>query len=81
MTATRSHSIPEQFNAVQYFVDRNLDEGRGGKVAVLCDERELTYSQVAELVNRAANALAQAGVERLDRVLLLLADSPAFVAA
>src|SRR5207253_6917144 len=26
-------------------------------------------------------ALAQAGVERLDRVLLLLADSPAFVAA
>ena len=81
MTATRSPSIPEQFNAAQYFVDRNLDEGRGGKVAVLCDERELTYGQVAELVNRAANALGQAGVERLDRVLLLLADSPAFVAA
>ena len=34
----RAASIPEQFNVAQYFVDRNLDEGRGDVVAVFFRE-------------------------------------------
>jgi len=73
--------ISEKFNVSQYFLDRQLEEGRGEEVAILYRERQLTYRQLSEQVNRAANALARHGVRRLDRVLILLHDSPAFVAA
>jgi len=80
-----SHSdnppIREPFKVAEYFIDRNLTEGRGDSKAVLWQEQQLTYHQVSMLVNRAANALADGGVARGDRVLLLLLDSPAFVAA
>jgi benzoate-CoA ligase family protein len=71
----------DSFNAAEYFVDRHLDEGRGDQVAVLSDEVELTYRQISELVNRAANAVVEWGIGKDDRVLILLPDSPAFVAA
>ena len=71
----------ERFNVAEYFVGRHLDEGRGDHVAVLCGEEQLTYRQISELVNRAANALGELGVGEGDRVLILLPDSPAFVAA
>jgi benzoate-CoA ligase family protein len=73
--------IPIQFNAAQFYVDRHLDEGRGGKTAILHGNEKLNYRQVAESVNRAANAMRRTGIRRKDRVLLLLFDSPAFVAA
>lgn len=73
--------LPKQFNAAQFYVDRHLEEGRADKPAVICGDQMLTYWQVAEAVNRAANALRRAGIRRKDRVLLVLFDSPAFVAA
>jgi len=71
----------DRFNVAEYFVDRHLDEGRGDHLAILCDEEQLTYRQIGELVNRAANALGELGLRKDDRVLILLPDSPAFVAA
>ncbi len=76
-----SLSIPEEFNVAEYFIDRNLLDGRGEKIAVYYRDEELTYIQVGELVNRAANVFKSVGVQESDRVLLLLLDSPAFVAA
>ncbi len=73
--------IPSQFNAAQFYVDRHLDEGRGEKAAIFHGGQELTYRQIAEKVNCAANAMRRAGIRRKDRVLLVLFDSPAFVAA
>ena len=35
--------IPAQFNAAEYFVDRNVAEGRGAKVAFECGDEGLTY--------------------------------------
>jgi benzoate-CoA ligase family protein len=74
-------SLPAQFNASEYFVDRNVDEGHGDMLAVLCQDRRLTYRQIAEEVNRAAHAFSRAGLKGLDRIVMLLSDSPAFVAA
>jgi benzoate-CoA ligase family protein len=71
----------DTFNVVEYFVDRHLDEERGDHLAVLCEEGQLTYRQIGELVNRAANALGEFGVGKEDRVVILVPDSPAFVAA
>ncbi len=74
-------TIPERFNVAAYFVDRHLDEGRGDALAVLYQDQQFTYRQIVGLMNRATNAFAYEGVRRGDRILLLLFDSPAFVAA
>ncbi|MFQ5830929.1 MAG: benzoate-CoA ligase family protein [Candidatus Methylomirabilia bacterium] len=73
--------IPDGFNAASFFVDRNVAEGRGGKVAFFHEDRTLTYAQLQELVNRVGNALLGLGVEMEHRVLLLLLDCPEFVAS
>ncbi|MBI4607981.1 MAG: AMP-binding protein, partial [Candidatus Rokubacteria bacterium] len=73
--------IPDRFNAATFFVDRNVAEGRGGKIAFFCEDRAVTYGQIQELANRVGNALRDLGVELEHRVLLLLLDGPEFVAA
>jgi benzoate-CoA ligase family protein len=73
--------LPDRFNLVDHFVDRHVREGRGGKVAIRCNGQRLTYSQIAEQVNRAGNALRELGVQEEQRVLLLLPDCPEFAAA
>ena len=35
-----------RFNAAGYFIDRHLDEGRGGAVAIECGDRRITYQQL-----------------------------------
>ncbi|MGA2576640.1 MAG: benzoate-CoA ligase family protein [Bryobacteraceae bacterium] len=64
-----------------YFVDRHVAEGRGGHTAVVYESRCYTYAEIAALVDCAGSALRRAGVERGDRVLIVLPDSPEFVAA
>ncbi|MBI1958274.1 MAG: benzoate-CoA ligase family protein [Candidatus Rokubacteria bacterium] len=77
--ALSSFQVPESFNAASYFVDRHVEEGRGGRVAFHYEETTLTYGALQELVNRTGNALLALGVEREQRVLALLLDSPEFL--
>jgi benzoate-CoA ligase family protein len=72
--------IPAQFNAARLFVDRHVEEGRGGRVAFHHEGGHLTYAGLQELVNRTGNALLGLGVQREQRVLCLLLDSPEFLA-
>src|SRR5580693_6977449 len=69
------------FNMASYFVDRHVAEGRGGRTAVVCEGRRYSYAEIAAMINQAGNTLRRAGVERGDRVLIVLPDSPDFVAA
>src|SRR3954469_14521596 len=71
--------VPERFNAGT-LVDRNLEAGRGAKVAIRCAGEELTYAQLHERICAAGTALSERGVGREDRVLMILDDSPTFVA-
>jgi benzoate-CoA ligase len=73
-------SIPDRLNAATVFVDRNVAEGRGDKVAIYCGERQITYRQVLEQTNRAGNALRALDVRIENRVLLLLLDTPEYAA-
>jgi benzoate-CoA ligase len=68
-------------NAASWFVDRNVDEGRGASPAFRCEGRTLTYADVQELVGRTGNVLLDLGIRREDRVLLLCHDAPEFVGA
>ncbi|HEV2349151.1 MAG TPA: benzoate-CoA ligase family protein [Terriglobia bacterium] len=64
----------------EYFVDRNVNEARGDHTAILFQKQKLSYHNVAEQVQRAANLLQEGGLVRGDRVVLILYDSPEFVA-
>jgi benzoate-CoA ligase family protein len=74
-------TLPENFNVATHFVDRNVQEGRGAKVAIECGDERVTYQQLLENTNRAGNALLALGVRPEERVLLLLLDTPEFLYA
>jgi len=71
--------MPREYNAATWFVDRHIVEGRAARLAVIHEGRRLTYGDVAAGANRLGNALRRLGVQREQRVVLLLHDSPQFV--
>ena len=72
--------VPDQFNIASYFIDRNLELGRGKNIAVHEDGRRLNYEQLSEMVNRCGNGLRSLGLEAENRVLMAMPDSAEFVA-
>ena len=73
--------FPERFNMAWYFLDRNLEEGRGGKTCLRWRDRSYTYAEVQAQANRFANALRRLDVAVEDRVLIVLPDRPEFAFA
>jgi benzoate-CoA ligase len=74
-------SIPREYNAAVDLVERNLKAGRAGKVAYIDDTGRYTFGELAERVNRAANALVGLGIRREERIALALLDTIDFPAA
>jgi benzoate-CoA ligase family protein len=70
--------IPERFNAAAFFLDRHVDEGRGGRTAFRYCGGSISYARLADRARRAAGALATRGVQMEQRVLLALPDCPEF---
>jgi benzoate-CoA ligase len=78
LTATEL-GISDEFNAATYFVDRNVREGRGDKVAIECGDERVTYQRVLENTNRVGSALRDdLGLRREERVVLLMLDGPEY---
>jgi benzoate-CoA ligase family protein len=73
--------FPEQFNMAAYFLDNRIEEGKGNRIAVYCEDARYTYSDTQRMANQAGNALIALGVEMEDRVLIVLPDSIEFVVA
>jgi benzoate-CoA ligase len=71
-------NLPDTYNAATTFVDENISQGRGGKVAIYYQDEKITYQEVFENVNRSGNALRNLGIEIENRVLVILPDSPEF---
>jgi benzoate-CoA ligase len=61
-------------------LDRSLDAGRGDASALISESGGLSYSDLARLTAGIASYLVGLGVEREQRVLMVMDDSPAFVA-
>jgi benzoate-CoA ligase family protein len=72
--------VPRRFNLASWFVDRNVDEGRGGRTALIGPDGPTTYAELAALTNRSGHVLRELGVRAEERVLLVLSDSVEFVA-
>ncbi|HEY4243588.1 MAG TPA: benzoate-CoA ligase family protein [Kofleriaceae bacterium] len=72
--------LPRTYNAAVDLLHRHVAEGRGHRIAVVDDEGEYTYADVAARANRVAGALAQLGVVPEQRVALVMCDSVDFIA-
>ena len=67
--------VPHPYNAAHDLVERNLQAGRGGRLAYIDDRTRTTYAELAARINRAGNALLSLGLAPEQRVLLALHDS------
>jgi 4-hydroxybenzoate-CoA ligase len=63
------------YNAVTRLLDRNVDEGRGGKLAFTDTVSELTYAGLQKQSRRLANLLRRLGVRREERVAMMMLDT------
>ena len=74
------HDLPEEFNLAAALLDRHLVEGRGQRIALRGPAGTLTYEELYRLTSQVGHAFRALGLEREQRVLLLLRDSPEFIA-
>jgi benzoate-CoA ligase len=68
-----------RINAADAILGPTLARGHGNDIAILFGQERLTYDALNAQVNRFGNAL-RAHLSRADRAILLLKDSPDFVA-
>jgi 4-hydroxybenzoate-CoA ligase len=72
---TSPDSACNSYNAVTFLLDRNVDEGRGNKLAYTDTVSELTYGQLQVQTRRFANLLRRLGVRREERVAMIMLDT------
>jgi 2-aminobenzoate-CoA ligase len=70
---------PVRLNVATELLDANADGGRAGRPAIHYQDQVLTYGELQKRVNRLANGLRGAGVDRGDRVLLRMPNCPEFI--
>ncbi|GKT08520.1 benzoate-CoA ligase family protein [Desulforhabdus sp. TSK] len=73
-------ALPEQFNMVSLLLERHIENGRGNRIAIYFKDERITYQDVYRLTNQTGNALSKLGVQKGDRVLMMMHDSPDFIA-
>jgi 4-hydroxybenzoate-CoA ligase len=66
------------YNAVTWLLDRNVDEGRGAKLAFTDTVSELSYGGLQQQSRRLANLLRRLGVRREERVAMIMLDTVDF---
>ncbi|NEV80420.1 AMP-binding protein, partial [Rhodopseudomonas sp. BR0C11] len=66
------------YNAAVDFVDRNVAEGRGDKIAFIDSQRSLSYGELRDAVARVGPMLVRLGVEQENRIALVLKDTVDF---
>lgn len=66
------------YNAVTWLLDRNVEEGRGAKLAFTDTVSELSYGDLQKQSCRVANMLRRLGVRREERVAMIMLDTVDF---
>ena len=78
---TVSNAPEGAMNAADEIIGRPLGQGLADSFAILCAERSISFAALNAEVNRCGHALRAQCVQRGDRVLFLMDDSPELVAA
>jgi len=71
--------FPDKLNITEEVLDRRIHEGHGDKVAVLYEDKKITYREIYESVNRFGNGLLSLGVQKGDLVILRVPNRPEFI--
>jgi 2-aminobenzoate-CoA ligase len=69
-------AYPQRLNSTEELVDRQVEAGRGDRVAILFEDQKITYRQLQTSVNKLGSALRVLGIEEEDRVLLRCPSIP-----
>lgn len=72
---------PEFFDPTHYLLDRQVLGGLGEKIAVICDDRNLSYRELLAETCRFADGFAAIGCARESRMLFFATDSVEYVAS
>ncbi len=68
-------TIPRDYNAAHDLIERNLAAGRAAKTAFIDDGGRHSYGELAQRVNRAANALTSLGLRMESRIMVAHLDT------
>src|SRR5947209_9650122 len=68
----------QSYNAAVDLVERNVAEGRRGKTAFIDPARRITYGELADGCARVGPMLARLGLQREDRVAMIMLDTVDF---
>ncbi len=69
----------DSFNACRYLLDRRVEAGDDGRVAITGVAGELSYAQLLDRVQRTAAVLRELGLEPEQRLVIFASDGPDFV--
>jgi len=70
-----SISIPREYNAAYDLIGRNLDSGRGDRIAYIDDNEEITFSELDVKTTRIGSGLTKMGLSQEQRLFLCVVDS------
>jgi benzoate-CoA ligase family protein len=73
--------LPSIFNVAAYFLDGDRLSHHHDKIAFYYRDESYTYAEVNQWVQRTARLLTELGLERENRIAILLPDTPEFVFA
>jgi benzoate-CoA ligase family protein len=76
-----SAQLPNIFNVAAYFLEGDRTPQRSARVAFYYRDDSYTYAQMSQSVRRTAKLFEALGLERENRVAILLPDSPEFIFA
>lgn len=74
-------TVPEDLTLSRFYLEENLTHGRAQKIAAYYQDEVYTFGALCRLANKTGNVLKDLGVRFQDRVLLVLQDSPEWLAA
>ena len=71
--------LPGRFNLCPYYLDHNVEAGRGDKTAVIVGAESRTYAEILRRTCQLTSALRASGLRPEERVLIVLPDGFEFV--
>ena len=76
-----TEQLPNIFNVAAYFLNNSQEWDNGQKAALFHQDDIYTYDRLSRFVKRAAKLLLDLGLERENRIAILLPDTPELVFA
>ena len=72
---------PQKLNLSNYLLDKNIDERKSNKCAILYKDKKITYENLRIMVNKLGNSLKDLGIKNGSRVLIRTPNIPEFIVA